>query len=661
VKSKAGLVIAAVLGVVMVVAVLSVARMSRSDSDRAMEQANVHADRAMRLLAKYQANLAEIGLLREQLGRQLGKEKASVSVPPKGSELQEVVRGDIKSFQELGKRAKKGPAAELEQRLRQLVPDASSLSPEPSLDLGQNESQITRGLEKSIKQVEVLIVNNSKVLKQALREAEAALQIQVGSADMRNHVTANHLKAWAQHLMGLEGRNESLGRRLEAQRIRLQALYLSERAGTIGSQIRDLESRLPKQAKERVVQQEAEMKKALAEAQQQAGSLKEAVEQRRKQVAAVQAQAEAAGKALLSLEAKGYDPKNPQDVKRYTDAYAQHAMVQQKASIQAMVLQAGTLEGARLDDAHGGDLMKDEYVPQPGKKITPTKGLVTLEAELDDATKRVAEYEELLKESASRAVRLDEVGKGLSAEIEKLKGLKKSCDEQVSGLLNQADSFAAQAAKAESDALQQLETAGKTYGLAARAAGARSEAAVSDPAVKKLAEDKDTEAAMQLGQASAFYMRATILLQQIQDIQQQIVVLMRAVLADVSGVDKGRLEKLVEEQTKARDQAIKVVDEAIKLGSRNPVKGNYKWVGQASVAAAYHLKSLMTSGTESAEALSAAMREYEGAVLKGEAIPFLRPYVHMRDYIRTTSAPASAPSAPTSSTSQPTAKAEAPK
>ncbi len=660
-KSKAGLVIAAVLGVVMVVAVLSVARMSRSDSDRAMEQANVHADRAMRLLAKYQANLAEIGLLREQLGRQLGKEKASVSVPPKGSELQEVVRGDIKSFQELGKRAKKGPAAELEQRLRQLVPDASSLSPEPSLDLGQNESQITRGLEKSIKQVEVLIVNNSKVLKQALREAEAALQIQVGSADMRNHVTANHLKAWAQHLMGLEGRNESLGRRLEAQRIRLQALYLSERAGTIGSQIRDLESRLPKQAKERVVQQEAEMKKALAEAQQQAGSLKEAVEQRRKQVAAVQAQAEAAGKALLSLEAKGYDPKNPQDVKRYTDAYAQHAMVQQKASIQAMVLQAGTLEGARLDDAHGGDLMKDEYVPQPGKKITPTKGLVTLEAELDDATKRVAEYEELLKESASRAVRLDEVGKGLSAEIEKLKGLKKSCDEQVSGLLNQADSFAAQAAKAESDALQQLETAGKTYGLAARAAGARSEAAVSDPAVKKLAEDKDTEAAMQLGQASAFYMRATILLQQIQDIQQQIVVLMRAVLADVSGVDKGRLEKLVEEQTKARDQAIKVVDEAIKLGSRNPVKGNYKWVGQASVAAAYHLKSLMTSGTESAEALSAAMREYEGAVLKGEASPFLRPYVHMRDYIRTTSAPASAPSAPTSSTSQPTAKAEAPK
>ena len=692
-KSTILMVVVGVISIGLVLAILGLARVSQSDFDRAKELADLHAEKAMRLLDKYQANLTEIALLREQLARQIAQNKAPTTVPPRGDGLKEVVSGEaLESFQalsrEMARRSKQGPAAELEQRLRRLVPDASAIPPEPTFDLGQTEVQVIKGLEKAVRQVDQLIADNTKLLRQALREADAALQVQVGSAGMRDHFTANHLRAWALHLTGLEKRNEGLSRRLEAQWTRLRALRLIQGSAGILAQIKDAQGRMPDPLKKDLAAQEAELTQRLSDVRKRAAELNTQIDTLTKAFEAAQAEAKTATEALAALEAKGYDPKNPSDVTRYVDEYTQQAEKHRIASQRAMALRAGTLEGVRLDDAHGGDFLTDHYVPESGKTATRVKGLETLKMELEEARTEVKELESLLKLNATRAEQAETLRKELTNLLDKYRQEKKGFDQQIVALLNEADGapvepatapatqagkeqaprrgpgksggYAGLAAEAEAEALSQLEAAGKAYAQAARAAGGRSGTSISDPELKKLTEDRDPEAAMLIGQAGVAYARSLVYLQQVRDLIQQMGVVKAAVGAEVPGVDKGRLQAIADELDKTQKAAVVAVDDAIKLGARNPFKGRkYDWVGQASVAAAYHLKSLLTRGDEAAEALGKAIAEYEGAVEKREGSPFLKPYVRALEYLR--AGGGVAPAVPRPAGTQPTTTAPASK
>jgi hypothetical protein len=639
VKSTILMVTVAVIAAVLVVAIVGFARASQSDIDRAKAEADISAEKAVRLLEKYQANVTEIATLREQLGRQLGKDNAPAAVPPKGGEIQELVRGALEDFQalsrDLGKSAKQGPAAELDQRYRQLVPDASTVSAEPTLDLGQSEGQIVKGVEKANRQVEQLIAENAKLLKGALREADAALAVTVGSASMRGHAAANGVRASILNLQGMERRNEALARRSEARLAWMHAMRLVDQSARLMERSKDVEARMPTHETEALAAQEALLKKQLDSVQKQMAALKTSIEDKTKQVANAEAEADKAGKALQALEVKGYNPKDPADVKRYVTEYGKQADVQQHASLRAMALKSGTLEGARLDDAHGGDFIEDKYVAEPGRQsIAVVKGLNTLDVELQEATRQAADIETLLKANATRTEQVKAVMTDLTTLRAGLAEKKKAVDAQVAAAVKEADSHAVLAAKIETEALSLLDNAAKAYAQAARSGSARDQQTPADPDIKKLMEDKDTEVAMGLGQGDASYLRAVVYLQQARGLSQEMSTLSAAVDAEVPGVDKARIEKVAGELAKVREAAVKAVNEALAASAKAQFRGNYKWVSQASEASNYHLKSLLTSGSDSAEALAAAIKDFKDAVEKRENSPFLKPYVRALAYLQ---------------------------
>ena len=626
------------------VAILGISKFSQSDQDLANAEADECADRATRLLAKYQANVAQIGLILAQVGRQLGEDDAPVAVPPKGEEAGDLVRGEPNSFLALSKKlrdeAGKGRIKDLEQRLQQLVPDASSLPemPSPGEDIGKSESAMAKGVKASLKRVDALVKENAKLLDQALGQANEALRIRHGEASTEGHVNANVLKAYVLYLQGEVKRTEGLASRLEAQEIRLRALRSAYVSYGLSGKIEELARRRPKQATETLASDKADLETRLSEAKKRSAGLTAKIEAIRKQITEAAAKAEAARKDLAALETKRYDPKQPKDVQRYVDAYAKHAKQEQEARLKAIALKTGTLAGVQLDDAQGGDLLKDKYVNAPGGKRTVVKGLVTLEKEQAEAGKEIADLEALLEASAGRAKRLGALDAKLVQDRKDLLRQKADIDKQVSDLLARAGKRAEVAAEAETEALARLAKAERAYGQAARYARQRVNELRDDPALDDLSEDKDTTPAMIMGQGGVAHARALVYLQQARDLRRAIPVIEIAAAIRVPKVAEDDVKALEAQLAEAEGQAVEAIDASVELIEKaaKSVNKNYRWIPEVSVAAANQLKSMATFGSDSAGAIELALEQYEGAVEGREASPFLKPYVRVLDQLRKT-------------------------
>jgi len=629
---------------VIAVAILGISRFSQSDQDLANAEADECADRAMRLLAKYRANVAQIGLILTQVGRQLGEDETPLAVPPKGEEVGDLVRGELERFQELSKKlreeAGKGRVRELEQRLQQLVPDVSDLPemPSPGEDIGKSEGAIAKGVNAALKRVNTLVKENAKLLDQALGQANEALRIRHEEASTEAHVNANILKAYVLYLQGEVKRTEGLASRLEAQGIRLRALRSAYVSRGLSGKIEELARRRPKQATETLADNKADLEKRLSDAKKRLGGLTAKIEAIRKQIDGATAKAQAARKDLAALEAKRYDPKKPKDVQRYVDAYAKHAKQEQEASLKAIALKTGTLEGVQLDDAQGGDLLKDKYVNAPGGKRTVVKGLVTLEKEQAEGQKVIADLEALLKGNAGRAKRVEALDAKLVEDRKDLLRRKTDIDKQIVDLLTKASKRTEAAAEAETDALARLSKAEKAYGQAARYARQRANELRDVPALDDLPEDKDTTPAMIMGQGGVTHARALVRLQQARDLRRAIPVVEIAAAIRVPGVAEDDLKALEGELVEAEGKAVEAIDASIELLEKaaKSVNKNYRWIPEVSVAAANQLKSMATFGSDSAGAIELAREQYEGAVEGREASPFVKPYVRVLEQLRKT-------------------------
>ena len=647
-KSTIMTVMIAVAVVAVVVVILGLPWAMQSEQVRANAEADLHTTKALRALANYQANVAQIAVLRAQLDRRLGQGAVPASGPARGTDTQAAVRGALKDFQDLSQelrnRARSGHVAKLEERLRQLVPDATDIPEMPKLDFGQSEASIAKGVDAAIKRVDRLTAENARWLDQASRETQAALRVQYGQANTLNHVNANHVRAYVLYVQGEVKRNEALAVRAEAHQARVRAWRWIDQSQGLLDQTTATVGRMPKQRAERLQREKKELAELLSQAKQRLTQLTARAEAKRKQIAAAKAQAQTARKALETLEARGYDPKKPDDVKRYVDEYTKQAAAERKASLQAVALKTGTLEGARLGDAHGGDPLRDRYVPSPdGKGIAVVKGLDTLEQERSQAEKAVTDIEVLLKKNAAGIEQTEALASRLEADRKALDEHKAQLDRRINLLLVGADERAAAAAKIEGDALGKLEQAEKAYGKAARSARNRGGELVSDPSVSDLSEDKDTEAAMAISQADVVHARALVNLQQLRDLRGQLAVVKGALAAEVSGVDQDKAQKVAAEVAKVQEASVQAIDASIKLLGQRVAKAihkNAQWVPQVSVASAYQLRSVLTGGDEAAGALQEAIALYEEAVDGREGSPFVKPYVRVVEHLRATSRPA---------------------
>ena len=666
-KSTMMTVVVAAAAVLGVVGIVSVSRYTQADQARADAEASLHTAKAMRVLAKYRANVAQIAMLREQIGRQLGSGQDAVPVPPTGGDVEEVVREPsvLDEFKELSRefRSRAKRTDELEERIRRLVPDVSDIGEPPRTDLGQNEATIVKGIANARKQVDRLTKDNAGLLAEALQEANAALRVQHGEAGTQDHVNASHLKACILHVQGEVKRNEALAGMAEATRARMEALQWVDRSSRLLSRIEDARNRAPKQFLERLAKDKADLAKRLAATQQRVTELTGKVEAQRKAIAAAQGEAQTVGKSLQALEQKGFDPKKPADVKRYVNDYTKQAALQRDAGLKAQALKTGTLEGAKLGDEHGGDLLKDRYLVAPGaKQITVVKGLDTLEKDLTEAKQTVADAEALVAANVARTQQVGVLGEQLDKLRGELTGRKKTVDEQVAAKLAEIDAVSESVPKAEEAALGLLEKAGDAYKQAARAARGRGGEVLDQPGMEDMPDDKDSEAAMDMGRASVGESRAMVYLRRMGDLEQHRSVLRAALDAQVPGVKEDRIEQAGKAQAEARQAAVEAIDGAIELMEKSrAIKGinkNYKWLPQVSTASAYRLKSLLVSGSASADALAEAVALYDEALEEREGSPFLKPYVLVAGRVRELSAAMPATSQPT--TDKPTATGAAP-
>ncbi len=649
--------------VLLIGGIFGFARTSQSDLDQATQEADLHTAKAMRYLQNYQANLDAIALYQNRIGRALGSAEAPVSVPPKDEKVNEIVRSALEDFQALSKelqsRSRSGTTDRLDARVRQLVPDASALPEPPRPGLGQNESTITRSVSNAIKQLERLTKENPKILKQALQEADAALRVQHGQVSMQDHVNANHVKATVLYIQGQMKRAEARSARIEEHDSRLRATQLIERSQNLLRQINETKGRIPAQKlaqlekDKKLLQGMREGAKAkLAELTAQAQTIRDAI-------AAAQAEAEKSRTALLDLEKKGFDPKSPKDVRRYTEAYAALAAQGRNARLAAAALESGTLEGARLDDARGGDLILDKYVPAEGEQgIRVVKGLNTLEHEHAAAKKRLAEIEGLLSENAKQTEEVRQTAKALEQHASELAEMKSKVDAEVKAVLAECGKRAERASKAEDDATSILQKAGKAFGRAARAARNRGGELVQKPTMSGL-RDRDTEQTMTIGQGDAAHALALTRLQRLRASQHQLELVQAMLDAKVPGVEASQAEALSKEVAQARKESLEAVEESIELLQRpaQRMDRKYIWIPQASLAAAYQLKGLLAETTAATEALVQAVEQYEEAVKEREGSPFLQPYVRMLPRVRELAERAQALH-PTTAATQPAAETQ---
>ncbi len=647
-KPTTTVVIVAVIGVALFGVVLGLSRTSGSDQASADAEADLHATMATRLLAKYQANVSQIAQIRDQLGRQLGEGDTEVAVPPRGDEATEVVRDALEDFkvfsEDLRRRAGKSRVSQLEERLRQLAPDADDIAPLPGPELGKNEAAIAKKVASAAKELDRLTAENAKLLRRALGEADEALRVRVGEADTSQHVNASHIKAYVLHLMGDVKRGEALASRLEAQGTRQRAIRLVDRSASLLKRIQDTTERKPDQLIKRLATEKADLETRLADARKRLTGLTQQVEGQEKQIKDAEAQAQTARKALEALEAKKYDPKKPDDVERYVTEHDKQAKLQRQAALKAAALKTGTLEGVRLDDAHGGDPLKDRYVDAPGGKgRAVVKGLNQLRKQRDEVQEATADVEGMLKENAAQVDKAKALTKELESHVQALSADKAKVDEQINALLAQAGARTELAAKAETEALAQYDKADKAYNRAAQAARTRGGELTVTEAGPEMTSDKDLQVAMLIGRGDVAHARALVYLQQMRDLNREIGVLKAATAAKVQGVDEARVAQLGEAKAKAREEALKAVNTALEQlegkGAIKSVDKNYRWIPQVSLAATLQLKSLLASGDDAAAAFDEALTQYEQAVEERKASPFLKPYVRVASRLREVGGP----------------------
>lgn len=641
--------LAVVLAVGLLVGIFGLARMTHSDQAQVAHEAGKSTSKAMRLLNNYRANLFHINMIREELGRRLGQTESPLPIPPDSDEAssilqtvfeKEEVLAEFQAYsKQILKQAQRGMAGKLDQRMRELVPDASSVQPMPKLDWGQTPEQITRNIAKAIKQVERLSAENDKLLKEAMRAADEALRAQVGQADARDNTNALHVKAVVTHLQGEVLRSKALASRLEAQNLRLRAMSFIAQSSELQSEISALEARKPTQTLQALAKERTELTALQERAKKKLAAIDAEIAKRKAQIAEARKVAETAQKAMLGLEAKGYEPKDPADVKRYTQAYRELSQKANHAGLRAKALQTGTLEGVRLSETQGTDPLSAPLVPtEAGKEPVMIKGLETLEKERALAADRVANLEAMLKDNAERAAQAEKTAQEVQQGVAVMADRKQKSDSQAATLLTKASERAETASKTEDEALATLDKADKAYSRAARTARDRGDSDMKDPAMRNVSSDKETRPALTMAQADVQHAIALVHLQRARDLRQHGFALIAATKTKISGVDAGKADELIEKISKAQEAATEAVENSIELLGKARLQRNYEWIGQASLGAAHQLKATLTTGPVQADALADAVDAYQAALEGREGSKYLKPYVPVLKRVRELSA-----------------------
>ena len=198
-------------------------------------------------------------------------------------------------------------------------------------------------------------------------------------------------------------------------------------------------------------------------------TLQDAIIAMDRRIKARRAEAAQADRRMIELENRGFDPRNPESTRKVLEEYEAASQVNRRAAREADLLELGGYTNAALK-SDTEDLHTAAVVPAaPGQELHRQKSLREYQEELALAGKTLEGERAANDLVAARIAALRDLQTYLRARIEgdgaaatkpAARGLRARCDElaaQVRELVSRIDSCATNAAKAEQDAIDELD------------------------------------------------------------------------------------------------------------------------------------------------------------------------------------------------------------
>lgn len=605
-KSLTGFVVAAV-AIIAVGAGWIFTPSLRAPQQAADAEASAQLERARRLLAQFDALLAQKARS-GQLGADTGAEVSA-------DDFSDGLAEDYEAIHE---------------RFWTAYPPVDWRGDRPTpakANYGNIAGQVSEGLNH----YRQLAQANLRLLDDALRATDAALNITVGGASARNHAEANRLKGIVLYYQAMVSAAEAAVYRDEAEHY-LQALATAA--------IRGAEAEAA-----RAVVEQSTIDERIAGLDERAEALRVSIEADRNELQSVDGriaemesklahaveQRDRAFTTLENLRDRGAVFGDPQSGEQFARDVAEASARYRAADREAQALEHGTLENARI--APGHDELLGEYVgAQPGTSPSPVRGLIHVRNDRIILAERIAGKQNELDGLREDLSRLD----GIKASVlARGRTIEQSIDDATKAgaeAYSELDRLQTEAYSREDQALQRLDQAAR---IAEQAAG------FADAWVRD-AQSKTQSLSPEAKERSAFHARVRdgwmsgAMLAQAADAH-----LTRASIQyarhDAHARTADALERLLqfasieeldpqEEQDKA-DQARAAGVEEIKLAMNLLQKAHNKserhWTLTAQAAAANDL--LFMFGYD--DYAKDAMEAYRAAVKGRESEPFAAPFV----------------------------------
>ncbi len=361
---------------------------------RVESQAEVHIERARRLLDRFNADLAYRSLLVDQL--------RDYDVDVDASDPAAMVDSIGDAYQ-----------AEHEELWKTFEPKEwqEGVGRPARASYGNLAGQIREGVGSR----KTLIDENQRSLVDALAEADAALAVNVGEASGRVIAEAHRIKATILYHRGLAERvNGSLKRR-DAEPILHQLVDLGAKANSLRlteSIVADsgVDERI-KGVREKLSAAESR----IAEARTSLSQLNATIQDLERKWSSARSRSDAARAEIDRLRVAGVDFSDPQGAENYALQLTQQDAAYRAAEREAHDLEVGALPNARIDAS--GDFLRGRYFEgDQGNDLTVSHGL--------------AHYREE-RSILSMRVESEQAGaEGMKADLSRLEALKNSLTEQ---------------------------------------------------------------------------------------------------------------------------------------------------------------------------------------------------------------------------------------
>lgn len=323
----------------------------QDDQRSADAQASRSVEAGRRELAAYSANLDRVAQLRDDLAPRVDLDVADAA---------RAERDEFLAFYE---------------DERDALAEAFGLTGDrrPS---GPPMTQIREGIAAA----KEFIVENEDRLKEAMRNAEAALSVQEGDASTAGHGGANRLKGLVLRAQGQAAARWAADVRTRAVPLETRILSLADQAQVIAAQTRLVaESGIEKNIAA-LTEELAQRIKSADAARAELSTLDERIATMERELAQAQAAAAAAREKMETLEQRGIDFSDPRGFEKFEQAHNAAAADYRSALKAAHAVEHGTLPKAELDAS--GDPLHGRYLENGSDQSrTPAMGLDYYRAE----------------------------------------------------------------------------------------------------------------------------------------------------------------------------------------------------------------------------------------------------------------------------------------